>query len=284
MRSIEHGQQTLIEARWPSSGPSRSNSSGVAWSARSCSGRPRPVRVGDQIVAVTSNRAIQAFIEEGVTEVVDAGGRLMIPGFNDAHAHYAGLDPDYIELRYITDPNIITEKVREAVARAQPGELIRGGHWEHEMFDDKQWPTKELLDEVAPNNPVSLSRADGHSSLVNSYVLRASGITNDTPDPPGGEIQRNPETGEATDADAVYTGFGTPEQKAIASAHPDALLELSEHFAKGSMLPKVQAAANFASSTPGKRAAIGGLTDIDEMLKGEAGTIISTEFDGVTYR
>ena len=88
----------------------------------------------------------------------------------------------------------------------------------------------------------------------------------------------------ATDADAVYTGFGTPEQKAIATAHPAAILELSSHFAKGSMLPKVEAAASFASSTPGKRAAIGGLTDIDEMLKGEAGTIISTEFDGVTYR
>jgi predicted amidohydrolase YtcJ len=66
------------------------------------------------------------------------------------------------------------------------------------MFTDKQWPTKELLDGVAPNNPVSLSRADGHSTLVNSFVLRASGITNDTPDPPGGEIQRDPVTGEAT--------------------------------------------------------------------------------------
>lgn len=154
--------------------------------------------IGEEIVAVASNAAIQAYIEEGTTEVIDAGGRLVIPGFNDAHAHYAGLDPDYIELRYITDPNIIIERVREAVARAQPGELIRGGHWEHEMFTDKQWPTKELLDEVAPNNPVSLSRTDGHSSLVNSYVIRASGITNDTPDPFGGEIQRDPVTGEAT--------------------------------------------------------------------------------------
>jgi len=154
--------------------------------------------IGEEIIAVASNQAIQAYIEEGTTEVIDAGGRLVIPGFNDAHAHYAGLDTDYIELRYITDPNIITERVREAVARAQPGELIRGGHWEHEMFTDKQWPTKELLDEVAPNNPVSLSRTDGHSSLVNSYVIRASGITNDTPDPFGGEIQRDPVTGEAT--------------------------------------------------------------------------------------
>ncbi len=88
----------------------------------------------------------------------------------------------------------------------------------------------------------------------------------------------------ATDADAVYTDFGKPDQRAIATAHPDAILELSSHFAAGSMLPKVQAAADFASTTPGKRAAIGGLEDIDEMLRGRAGTIVSTEFDGITYR
>ena len=154
--------------------------------------------IGEEIIAVTSNSGIQKYIEEGVTEVIDAGGRLMIPGLNDAHAHYGPLNPDYIDLRYITDQNIITEKVKERVAQVRPGEMISGGRWEHEMFDNQQWPTKELLDSVAPNNPVLLSRADGHSTLVNSYVLRASGITNDTPDPPGGEIQRDPVTGEAT--------------------------------------------------------------------------------------
>ena len=66
------------------------------------------------------------------------------------------------------------------------------------MFTDKKWPTKELLDEVAPNNPVALSRTDGHSVLVNSYVIKASGITKDTPDPFGGEIQKDPITGEPT--------------------------------------------------------------------------------------
>ena len=84
--------------------------------------------IGEEIVAVTSDRAVQAYVQEGTTQVIDAQGRLMIPGFNDAHAHYGPLDPDYIELRYITDPNVITERVREAVGRAQPGQLIRGGH------------------------------------------------------------------------------------------------------------------------------------------------------------
>lgn len=153
---------------------------------------------GEMIIAVASNEVIERYIAEGMTEVIDASQRLVVPGFNDAHAHFGGIDPDYIDLRYITDPNIITEKVKEKVAKSQPGELIRGGRWEHEMFHNKQWPAKELIDSVSPDNPVALNRADGHSVLVNSYVLRHSGITKDTPDPPGGEIQKDEVTGEPT--------------------------------------------------------------------------------------
>jgi predicted amidohydrolase YtcJ len=154
--------------------------------------------VGEFIVDVTSNMNIAKYIQKGKTEVIDAGGRLVIPGFNDAHAHFSSINLDFIELRYITDPSIITEKVRERVALSQPGELIMGGNWEHEMFTDKKWPTKELIDPVSPDNPVLLHRADYHSVLVNSYVLRNSGITRDTPDPYGGEIQRDMVTGEPT--------------------------------------------------------------------------------------
>jgi predicted amidohydrolase YtcJ len=153
---------------------------------------------GEEIIAVGSAKEISKMIEEGTTTVIDAGGRLVIPGFNDAHVHFGPLDPDFIELRYTTDPSVITEKVRSQVAKSKPGEVIRGGHWEHEMFNDKKWPSKELIDEVSPDNPVILSRADGHSVLVNSYVLKQSGITKNTPDPFGGEIQKDPVTGELT--------------------------------------------------------------------------------------
>ena len=153
---------------------------------------------GETILAVTTDEAIAKYVKPGRTEVIDGRGRLVIPGFNDAHIHFDAVDPDYLELRYVTDPAVITRKVREAVAKAKPGELIRGGHWEHEMFRDRQWPTKHLLDPVSPDNPVVLSRADGHAVLVNSYVIRQSGITKETPDPFGGEIQRDPATGEPT--------------------------------------------------------------------------------------
>jgi predicted amidohydrolase YtcJ len=153
---------------------------------------------GEIIIATGTTKKISGMIDDAVTDVIDAEGRLVIPGFNDAHVHFGPLDPDYVELRYTTDPYVITEKVKEQVARSKPGELIRGGHWEHEMFIQKQWPTKDLIDSVSPDNPVILSRADGHSVLVNSYVLEKSGITKDTPDPFGGEIQKYPATGEPT--------------------------------------------------------------------------------------
>jgi len=153
---------------------------------------------GETIIAVGTTKEISGFIDKDITKVINAGRRLVIPGFNDAHVHFGPLDPDYIELRYTTDPSVITEKVKAQVARVRPGELINGGHWEHEMFIDKKWPTKELIDKVSPNNPVILSRADGHSILVNSYVLRASGITKNSKDPFGGVIQKDPVTGEPT--------------------------------------------------------------------------------------
>jgi len=153
---------------------------------------------GETIIAVGNTKKISGFVEEGQTEVIDASGRLVIPGFNDAHLHFGPLDPDFIELRYTTDPSVITEKVKTSVARSKPGEVIRGGHWEHEMFNDRQWPTRELIDKVSPDNPVLLERADGHSILVNSYILKKSGITKDTPEPFGGEIQKDLKTGEPT--------------------------------------------------------------------------------------
>jgi hypothetical protein len=156
-------------------------------------------------------------VEKDVTTVIDAAGRLVLPGFNDAHVHFGPLDPDYIELRYTTDPAVFTEKVRVQVERSKPGQIIRGGHWEHEMFTDRKWPSKELIDKVSPDNPVILSRADGHSVLVNSYVLRASGITRNTVAPFGGEIQKDPRTGEPTGIikenamDLIKTGEIIPE-------------------------------------------------------------------------
>jgi predicted amidohydrolase YtcJ len=163
--------------------------------------RAEAIAVKDElIIAVTSNSKIEQYIQEGTTKVINAGGRLLIPGFNDAHIHFmsGGQGMMNLDFRYVHDVETIKQMVADKVEHSKPGELIRGGGWEHETFPDKKWPTKEALDEVAPNNPVVLSRADGHSVWVNTYVIKESGITKDTPDPPNGTIVKDPETGEPT--------------------------------------------------------------------------------------
>lgn len=167
------------------------------------SARPRAQAVavkGEWIVRVGTTETIRPYISKGSTLVIDARGRLVVPGFNDAHVHViqGGHSLLNLDFRNITDINVIQHRVRQRVAQVKPGELIRGRAWDHELFLNKAWPTREILDEVAPANPVILSRVDGHSVWVNSLVLQASNITRDTPDPPGGTIVRAPGTGDPT--------------------------------------------------------------------------------------
>ena len=209
---------------------------------------------GEEIIAVGKTSEISLLIEKCCTIVIDASGRLVIPGFNDAHVHFGPLDPDYIELRYTTDPSVITQKVKAQVEKSRPGELIKGGHWEHEMFIDKKWPTKELLDKVSPDNPVMLTRADGHSVLVNSYILKASKITKETPDPFGGVIQKDPVTGEPTGifkenaGELIRTGEVKPSrtaEEASARQWKGYLLALKEARELGVTSVQVPGAADF---------------------------------------
>jgi predicted amidohydrolase YtcJ len=211
---------------------------------------------GEKIIAVGSNKEISVLSVEGRTRIIDAHNRLVLPGFNDAHVHFGPLNPDFIELRYTTDPSVITEKVREQVKKSVPGQVIRGGHWEHEMFNNRKWPTKELIDKVSPDNPVILSRADGHSVLVNSYVLEKSGITRNTISPFGGEIQKDPVTGEPTGIlkenaeDLIKTG----ELKAVRTPAQDKdrtwngyLLALKEAREFGVTSVQIPGSADFAA-------------------------------------
>lgn len=124
--------------------------------------------------------------------VVDLAGKTVIPGLIEGHMHflYEGEQLSALPI-YLKSKEAILELVRAEAARLNPGEWITGSGWNHEVWTDKAWPTKEELDKVAPRNPVILHRADGHSSWVNSAALAAGGVSKDTPDPQGGEILRN---------------------------------------------------------------------------------------------
>jgi len=130
-------------------------------------------------------------------EVIDLGGRFMMPGFVDAHVHFfeGGRNSLQIPLKDCVDSADFEKRVAEYARQFAPGEWIDGGGWDHEAWPDKKLPTKELLDRAAPHNPVWLSRHDGHMGVASSMALKLAGITRDTKAPEGGEIGHD-ESGE----------------------------------------------------------------------------------------
>lgn len=157
-----------------------------------------------KVVAAGSDDEIRALAGPR-TRVVDLGGKLVTPGFNDAHIHIAegGGALLSVDLGGTTSLAEIERRVHAAAANAAPGEWIEGRGWDQTRLPASElgpggWPTRETLDRAAPNNPVVLSRVDGHTSWVNTQALRIAGITRATPNPAGGRIVRDPRTGEAT--------------------------------------------------------------------------------------
>lgn len=147
---------------------------------------------GDRITFVGDNAGALALRGPG-TQVIDAGGRALIPGLHDAHGHFTGLGSSLqqLDLRGTTSYEQILEKVKARVATARPGEWILGQSWDQNHWPDKKWPTHEALDRVSPDNPVFLDRVDGHAALVNQAAMKAAGITEKTTDPDGGRVIRD---------------------------------------------------------------------------------------------
>ena len=158
---------------------------------------------GNRIVAVGSVTEIRKLAGAG-TEVLDAGGKLVLPGFNDAHVHFlsGGFQLSSVDLRDANTPEEFAQRIRSFAAKLPAGRWIRGGDWDHERWPavngKAPLPTKELIDRVTPNTPVFVSRLDGHMALANSLALKLAGITKETRDPDGGLIVRDPTTGEPT--------------------------------------------------------------------------------------
>jgi predicted amidohydrolase YtcJ len=148
---------------------------------------------GDRIVLVGSSSAALA-LRGRETRVIDAGGATLIPGIQDAHGHFTGLGESLqvLQLRGTTSFEAIVDMVRARAATARPGEWIRGRSWDQNDWPTKDWPHHQPLTDAAPNNPVYLTRVDGHAALVNQAALNAAGVTRATADPAGGRIIRDP--------------------------------------------------------------------------------------------
>lgn len=126
---------------------------------------------------------------------IGLGGRSVVPGFIDSHIHLPsfGINLRRVELRDARSLGEAVEKVSAAVRRAAPGEWVRGRGWDKNLWPEDRFPTCQDLDSFSPANPVILASKDGHLLWGNSAALRQAGIDAKTPDPPGGEIARDPQ-------------------------------------------------------------------------------------------
>jgi predicted amidohydrolase YtcJ len=147
--------------------------------------------VGDRIVDVGSSREIDRW-RGAATTVIDAEGRRVLPGFNDAHVHLidGGTALDNVNLKDAATPAEFTRRIGER-AKTKPGEWILGGEWDDQRWTPAELPTRHLIDEVTNATPVFVTRYDGHMALANSTALGRAGVNEATPDPPGGAIVRD---------------------------------------------------------------------------------------------
>ncbi len=153
---------------------------------------------GNKIIFVGSNIEAKKLIDKS-TKVIDLKGKLMLPGFIDNHVHFinGGFYLLGIDLRPAKSTSEF-KQILKSYAEESPGKWITGGYWDHEKWENKNLPTKEMIDEVVPNQPVFVERLDGHMGVANSYALKLAGITKETQSPEGGIIVKDAKTGEPT--------------------------------------------------------------------------------------
>ncbi len=121
------------------------------------------------------------------TRVIDAAGKLVLPGFNDAHVHFidGGASLDRVQLNDATSAQEFARRIAAQATKSGKGEWVLGGEWDETKWTPANLPTRELIDPVTPDTPVFVTRYDGHESLANSVALHLAGITAKTADPPG---------------------------------------------------------------------------------------------------
>ena len=153
---------------------------------------------GSRIKYVGTTAEVQKLIDNS-TEVIDLGGKFMMPGFNDAHLHFlsGGFYLRGIDLRPAKSLNEFKKILSDYVIK-YPDKWVTGGRWDHENWEVPDLPSFRDIDDITGDTPVFVSRMDGHMGLANSKALELAGITNDTYSPEGGLIVKDPKTGEPT--------------------------------------------------------------------------------------
>lgn len=151
------------------------------------------------------------------TTVRDLQGKTLIPGFIDSHTHIRGRPRRYIELSEVGSIAEMQDLIRAKAAELGEGEWITGYGWSEDELEEGRKPLRGDLDIAAPNNPITFTRAGGHSAVVSTLALELANITNETPDPEGGVIER--------DENGVANGVIRERQEIVGTLVPDSTYE-----------------------------------------------------------
>ena len=151
----------------------------------------------DRIIFVGSDEDVTGYIGPA-TQVVDLQGKLVLPGLQDIHIHPigGGVEAGRVNLNEDTTLEGYKTRIHDYAVEHPDEPWVVGGGWLMSVFGPGGKASKSILDELVPDRPVFLSSADGHSAWANSKALNIAGITRDTPNPPDGIIDKDPETGE----------------------------------------------------------------------------------------
>ena len=191
-----------------------------------------------RIVAVGSDSEIDAYVGSE-TEVIDLEGKTAIPGFIEGHAHFMGVGNANLQLNLteVANWDEIVAMVEEAVAEAQPGELILGRGWHQEKWDRipdpnvDGLPFHQGLSAVSPDNPVVLTHASGHATYANAKAMELSGIDGNTDDPTGGEIVRDASGDPIGAFRETAAGLLGPARRGATPPDPRRVVELAQEEA-----------------------------------------------------
>ena len=146
------------------------------------------VVVNDGLIVATGEAELASRYQSD--NILDLGGKVLMPGFNDSHTHIRGRPQRYIELGSVTSIAEIQDLIRTKIDEIGEQEWIIGYGWSEDELDEGRRPLRYDLDDAAPNNPVILTRAGGHSAVSNSLALQLADVTLETPQPAGGVIER----------------------------------------------------------------------------------------------
>src|SRR5215467_11350133 len=147
---------------------------------------------GGRIAAIGSDSEIAKWVGPA-TKRIDAQGNSVLPGFIDAHVHFSsgGGEITSVQLRDANTPQEFARRVGDQARKLPKGEWMLGGTWDHELWGGTPLPSYDWVDSLTPDNPIFVTRYDGHMAMANALALRLAGVTREKKDPPGGTVVRD---------------------------------------------------------------------------------------------